>query len=535
MFRWFDTLGARLGFFVILALVLAQIIGVLTFVRDVERDESESKGDTFVRELAQLVANVNGGAPLNQQTIGTTVQPGFLIWFNVVPAVDEPGIHVPEDGPHIPAQWEGIRSSDKRLEWFPDARPLTTRYSISPVMSMRNVQSGFGARDDAPPSDDPAADSRPLPPAGGADTAKPAPAESAKAKAKPPPRPIDQPMPRFKPPPEDDYGPATTYLTPPSYIRVPPVRWRMAVKLENGLWLNAEYLYERGLPAWMKTVMYQNGVILALMILFVIPGIGFATRRLSELARAADKLGRGEDVPPLAENGTREIRRVTQAFNQMSLRLRRFVQGRTQMLAGISHDLRTPITGLRLRAELVDDEQNRDRMLGLIDDMHHLTEATLRLARDESFTEKSDTIDLSALVGGIADDLADVGIDVSADVRPGIYVMCRPHSLRRAIRNLAENGAKYGQRSRISLEEDAEAVRIMVDDDGPGIPEDKIEKAFQPFVRLEESRSRDTGGSGLGLAITRSIVLNHGGEVILENRPDGGLRATIVLPKSSAA
>jgi signal transduction histidine kinase len=204
------------------------------------------------------------------------------------------------------------------------------------------------------------------------------------------------------------------------------------------------------------------------------------------------------------------------------------------MLAGISHDLRTPITGLRLRAELVDDEQNRERMLSLIDDMHHLTEATLRLARDDSFTEKSDTIDLSALVEGIVDDLTDVGIEVAADVKPGIYIMCRPHSLTRAIRNLAENGAKYGQRSRILLEEDSGNVRIIVDDDGPGIPEEKIEKAFQPFVRLEESRSRDTGGSGLGLAITRSIVLNHGGEVTLANRPEGGLRATITLPKLAA-
>jgi signal transduction histidine kinase len=525
MFRWFDTLGARVTIFVILALVIAQVIGVLTFVRDVERDESESKGDTFVREMSQLVAIINSGmAPPDERTTGSSIQPGFLIWLNVSPSIEQPGVRIAANGPQVPAQWEQLRSSDKRLEWFSDARPLTSRYSISPVMSMRNLQSGFGANVDARSTDDPADASRPLPPPG-----------AEKSKAKPPSRRrIDVPMPRFKPPPEDDYGLATTYVEPPSYIRVPPVRWRMAVKLDNGLWLNAEYLYERGLPAWMKTVMYQNGVIFLLMILFVVPGVGFATYRLSELARAADKLGRGEDTPPLAETGTREIRRVTQAFNQMSLRLRRFVQGRTQMLAGISHDLRTPITGLRLRAELVDDEQNRDRMLALIDDMHHLTEATLTLARDESFTEKSDTVDVSALVGGIVDDLTDLGIEVSADAKPGVYLMCRPHSLRRAIRNLAENGAKYGERSRIALAQDADSVTIVIDDDGPGIPDGEIEKAFQPFVRLEASRSRETGGSGLGLAITRSIILNHGGDVTLANRPGGGLRATITLPKSKA-
>jgi signal transduction histidine kinase len=531
MFRWFDTLAGRVTVFVILALVLAQVIGVLTFVRDVEREESERRGDEFVRETASLIALFNSGVPVDRGAlISAARQPGFIIWLNVEPAVRRPGVSVGENGPAVPAEWSALPSRDKRLEWFEDARPITRRYSISPQMTVRNVRRSFNP--DAPmrPVED-----APGRPSGDDEQVRPGPGPDGGAKAKPTPRRSVEPLEPYTPEPEDDYGPATTLPRPPPNIHVPPVRWRMAVQLDDGLWLNGEYLYERGLPSWMKTVMYQNALILALMILFTVPGIGYATSRLSDLARAADKLGRGEDTPELAESGTREIRRVTQAFNQMSLRLRRFVQGRTQMLAGISHDLRTPITGLRLRAELVDDEQNRDRMLALIDDMHHLTEATLTLARDESFTERSDTIDVSALVGGICDDLSDLGVDVSADAKPGIYLMCRPHSLRRAIRNLAENGAKYGERSRISLAQDADSVTITVDDDGPGIPEGQIEKAFQPFVRLEASRSRDTGGSGLGLAITRSIVLNHGGDVVLANRPGGGLRATITLPKSRAA
>ena len=290
-------------------------------------------------------------------------------------------------------------------------------------------------------------------------------------------------------------------------------------------------MYELGLPPWLRTVLYQNGVILAIMLALVIPVIAIATQQLKRLALAADKLGRGEDTDPLPESGSSEIRRLTQAFNNMSLRLRRFVQGRTQMLAGISHDLRTPITALRLRADLVDDEENRDRMLSLIDDMHHLTEGTLTLARDDSFTEKTDIVDVSELIEGVCDDLTDAGIDSAATVERGVNLMCRPHSLRRAIRNLAENGAKYGKRSRISMNGDARNVSIIIDDDGPGIPDDEMERAFQPFVRLESSRSRDTGGSGLGLAITRSIVLNHGGDITLANRPEGGLRATISLPK----
>lgn len=173
-------------------------------------------------------------------------------------------------------------------------------------------------------------------------------------------------------------------------------------------------------------MLYQNGLILLLILAFVIPVVVFATQRLNLLARAADRLGRGENSDPLPESGTSEVRQLTQAFNNMSLRLRRFVQGRTEMLAGISHDLRTPITALRLRADLVDDDENRERMQALITDMQHLTEATLTLAKDESFTEKTDRVDISALIEGICDDLSDAGIDATADVERGVTLKCRP-------------------------------------------------------------------------------------------------------------
>jgi signal transduction histidine kinase len=202
------------------------------------------------------------------------------------------------------------------------------------------------------------------------------------------------------------------------------------------------------------------------------------------------------------------------------------------MLGAISHDLRTPITGLRLRAELVDDDENRERMLAIVDEIHHLTEATLALAKEDSFTEVTDRVDLSSLIESIVDDLTDVGIDVACEVERNVQLSCRPYSLRRAIRNLAENGAKYGHRSRITMATEGDVVRITIDDDGPGIPEDQLERVLLPFVRLETSRSRQTGGAGLGLAITRSIVLNHGGELKLANRPEGGLRATMLLPRA---
>jgi signal transduction histidine kinase len=311
----------------------------------------------------------------------------------------------------------------------------------------------------------------------------------------------------------------------------PPVRWRASILLPEGQWLNGEYNQMAGLPMWVEVILQQNLIVLIFTGTVIILSIALTTQRLRTLARAADRVGRGDTLDPIRESGTREVRGLTQAFNTMSLRLRRFIEGRTQMLGAISHDLRTPITGLRLRAELVDDEENRERMLAIIDELHHLTEATLALAREDSILERTDRVDMTSVIESICDDLSDVGMDVTCTVERSVTVTCRPFSLRRAIRNLAENGVKYGKRSRITLETAEKFVRVAVDDDGPGIPESQLEKALLPFVRLEGSRSRETGGAGLGLAITRSIVLNHGGELKLSNRPGGGLRAEILLPR----
>lgn len=442
-------------------------------------------------------------------------------WVSREPAVRNPHPTLKPEAPSPPSNWKAIDSADKRLLWFDDTRPLWVRLQITNNAQVMGLPDG--QLEGQPPRDGSA------PPR--------APGEGPANGPRPPPLPLAQRIlsddnPFSPPPPRRPNARLTEFNHgPPPGGRPPNARWRVAIQLKDGEWLNGEQMYELGLPPWLRTVLYQNGVILAIMLALVIPVIAIATQQLKRLALAADKLGRGEDTDPLPESGSSEIRRLTQAFNNMSLRLRRFVQGRTQMLAGISHDLRTPITALRLRADLVDDEENRDRMLSLIDDMHHLTEGTLTLARDDSFTEKTDIVDVSELIEGVCDDLTDAGIDSAATVERGVNLMCRPHSLRRAIRNLAENGAKYGKRSRISMNGDARNVSIIIDDDGPGIPDDEMERAFQPFVRLESSRSRDTGGSGLGLAITRSIVLNHGGDITLANRPEGGLRATISLPK----
>jgi signal transduction histidine kinase len=276
-------------------------------------------------------------------------------------------------------------------------------------------------------------------------------------------------------------------------------------------------------------------VMAALLSLIVIVMVRRITRPMAALAASAERLGRGEVVPALAESGPLDIRQTTRAFNRMGGRLQRFVQDRTRMLAAISHDLRTPITTLRLRAEFVEDEETRAKILETLDEMQRMTEATLAFAREEAAAEDTRTVDLAALVDSVCADLADLGQDVAFAGPERAPYACRPVSLKRAVRNLIENAVAYGERARVTLEPVADSFRIVIEDDGPGIPEAEFERAFAPFVRLEESRSPETGGIGLGMAIARSIVRGHGGDITLANRQVGGLRAVIHLPRADPA
>jgi signal transduction histidine kinase len=257
-------------------------------------------------------------------------------------------------------------------------------------------------------------------------------------------------------------------------------------------------------------------------------------RPLNTLATSAEALGRGTPVAPLPERGSEEVRRLTKAFNEMQNRLSRFVADRTQMLAAIGHDLRTPITSLRLRAELIEDEEMRTKMVGTLEEMQSMVEATLEFARDDSRSEESRMVDLASLLSSLADDHADMGRSVTFEEAERLPYLCRPIALRRAIDNLVANAVEHGGSARISLRRDAGGPVIVVDDDGPGIPAEQIEEVFKPFARLEASRSRETGGVGLGLSIARSILLAHGGELTLSNRSEGGLRAEVRLPAVSA-
>jgi signal transduction histidine kinase len=260
----------------------------------------------------------------------------------------------------------------------------------------------------------------------------------------------------------------------------------------------------------------------------------FAARRLAEpiddFARAAEQLGTGQDVSPLAERGPRELRVATRAFNQMQERLRRFLEDRTRMLAAISHDLRTPLARLHLRAEFIENEDQRAETRADLDAMSQMIRATLDFARDDAQREQANLVDLGVLVADICDDIAELGGDVSLADTSHVSARCQPTAIRRAVANLVENAVKYGGGARVELIREANGVAIVVDDHGPGIPVDEQERVFAPFYRLEQSRNRDTGGVGLGLAVSRNIAREHGGDVKLSNRTPSGLRARLELP-----
>jgi signal transduction histidine kinase len=284
-----------------------------------------------------------------------------------------------------------------------------------------------------------------------------------------------------------------------------------------------------GLPSrfWIHMVLTLTAVIAASLI-----AVRLVTRPIKQLAEAADAFGHDLDAPPLTETGPTETRRAAEAFNRMQERLKRLIAERSRALAAVSHDLRTPLTRLRLRAELVDDETLRAQINADIDDMQAMVEATLDYLRGLGESEPLQSIDIEALLHSLVADEQALGRAV--DFVGGRFTPYpgRISALKRAIANLIDNAVKYGHAAQLSVADDKDALRIVVEDDGPGIPEADLQRVVEPYVRLETSRSRATGGVGLGLAVARDAAKLHGGELKLENRAEGGLRTTLLLPRT---
>ena len=317
----------------------------------------------------------------------------------------------------------------------------------------------------------------------------------------------------------------------------PPGAFAASLRLPDGTWLNLRVHLPPPRPWHSETFRAAFAVMTLAAALLTLWAVRRLTLPVRALAAAAERLGRDVNAPPLPETGPAEVATAARAFNTMAARIRRFVGDRTQMLAAIGHDLRTPITRLRLRAEFMEDEEQRRKMLADLDEMEAMIAATLAFARDDAAAEPSVPLDLAALCRTVLDEAADARPEAAerlAYAGPGhLTVQARPTALKRALANLVGNALDYGGAARLTLSPPAapgQPLRLVVEDDGPGIPPAELESVFQPFRRLEGSRNRETGGAGLGLPIARNILRAHGGDVVLRNRPGGGLTAVVTLP-----
>jgi signal transduction histidine kinase len=305
--------------------------------------------------------------------------------------------------------------------------------------------------------------------------------------------------------------------------------------LQDGSWLNFVAPLADLRPFWATPFFLVLVAGTTLAVAISLWAVQRAVRPLAMFAAAAEQLGRDVEAPPLAVEGPREVRQAAAAFNRMQERLRAFVHDRTQMLAAMSHDLRTPITRLRLRVELIDDPEQQTKMLTDLAEIQTMIDETLAFARDDAAREPAGPLDLAVLTQTICDAAADAGSAVQYEgPARGAAVIGRPGMLRRALTNLVNNAVVYGGNARVRLGVERDWSRIIIDDDGPGIPHDELERVFAPFYRLETSRSRETGGVGLGLAVVRTTIDAHGGRVTLANRPEGGLRVLVELPLAVA-
>lgn len=275
-------------------------------------------------------------------------------------------------------------------------------------------------------------------------------------------------------------------------------------------------------------------ILLAAVILLSLVAVRWATRPLLVLAAAAEELGRNIDRPPLAEEGPAEVRRAAHAFNTMQERLVRYIRDRARVLAAISHDLKTPITRLRLRSELLDDDELRTKFAQDLDEMESMVGAALDFLRGTERREPALPVDIMALLESLQEDYEEMGRRVEIEgamLRP---YACSPRELKRCLANLVDNAVNYGGHARILVDDDDERLRIRIRDAGPGLPEEELERVFEPFYRLELSRNRASGGTGLGLSIARNIAQAHGGALTLHNLAGGGLEAVLTLPRSGA-
>jgi signal transduction histidine kinase len=313
----------------------------------------------------------------------------------------------------------------------------------------------------------------------------------------------------------------------------PPRRGAVAVQVHDGEWLTFHLGPEIiGPPSPPPAVFLDLAWRFLVVVALTLIAVRLATRPLAVLAAAADELGQDIGRAPLAETGPTEVRRAAQAFNKMQARLARYIEDRSRVLAAVSHDLKTPITRLRLRTELLDNGPVKDRFVRDLDEMEQMAVSTLDFMRGFGAARPRQRVDLMALLESIGADVAELGGTVEIDGSTLVSYLGYAQGLKRCLSNLVDNALRYAGQARMVVEDSDAALIIRVQDRGPGIPDADLERVFEPFYRIEGSRNRDTGGTGLGLPIARDIARLHGGDLTLRNLPDGGLEATVTLPRT---
>ena len=341
------------------------------------------------------------------------------------------------------------------------------------------------------------------------------------------------PMPGFA-------GPAMHGGWPPPiaaafHISLPGYSFVAQVPLQDGTLATFDSRLSVQTASWPYRLLLSLAVLLAAVIAVSLVAVRWVTRPLKTLADTAEELGRNIHRPALEERGPLEVVRAARALNSMQARLIGYISERTRVLAAMSHDLKTPITRLRLRTELLEDSRLRTRFALDLDEMQCMVRDALDFLRGLPISEPMKPVDIMALLESLQANMQELGGEVEIQGESVKPFRGKPQALKRCLWNLLDNAVKYGHRARLVVDDDDDRLEIRIRDEGPGIPLSEMERVFEPFYRVEGSRNRETGGTGLGLAIAKGIAEEHGGRLMLSNCVEGGLEARLILPRSSSS
>jgi signal transduction histidine kinase len=309
----------------------------------------------------------------------------------------------------------------------------------------------------------------------------------------------------------------------------------LSARLGDGSWISGRFDVPRTDPYLIHRLLLATLVLYALVLSAVLWIAARLGRPLRALTLAAERFEGRTEAEPVEPSGPSDIRQAIFAFNAMNERTVALLDEKDRMLGAIGHDLRTPLASIRIRAEAMGPEDERSKLVATVEEMAATLEDILVLARTGRAREQVRPVDVSALADALVEEYRALGRDAAFEPSPRIVLDVQPNLLRRALRNLIDNAVAYAGQARVRVREEDGAVEMLVDDDGPGIDEDRLQEALEPFSRLDESRNRGSGGAGLGLAIARAVAQAHGGDLTLSRRPEGGLSARIVLPRPEFA